>query len=516
VLQFPRLLIDYNLFIKKDTDNNYTRMRINYLKSIIFLLFISGCARVPDDDLAQVSAPVPLDRSMESALAREFFEEGGWPTERWWEMFEDPQLNDLIEIALKESPSINKALALVAKAEQEARKERAALFPTLDFEYEEQWQYFSKNGFERSFFPIPLGSPPIRATDNQIDLSLYFNYEIDFFGRNRNLFKAALGRARAERAEAKQATLILTALIVQTYIELQTKLIQREVLKDRLDQRNTLLKLITARKVHGIDATIPVLEREQSVYEAEQTVIKLDKEIALDRHMLSVLVGTGPDQDIAPCAMNAVFEKPVSIPANLSSDLLARRPDLAAQIWRVEAAAKDIGAAKADFYPRVNLMAFAQLESLSFNKLFTIGSKQGGLVPAVHLPIFTGGKLTANLKEKVAVFNQETYRYNEILLSAAQEVADQIVTLSATFDALSFQINSLETAENQLELQYSRYKYGISDFLSVLEREDNLFTQRYQLFGYERDYLLAVLKIVKALGGGYQAKQPLPFEEGVK
>jgi outer membrane protein TolC len=156
------------------------------------------------------------------------------------------------------------------------------------------------------------------------------------------------------------------------------------------------------------------------------------------------------------------------------------------------------------------------LESLSFNKLFTIGSKQGGLVPAVHLPIFTGGKLTANLKEKVAVFNQETYRYNEILLSAAQEVADQIVTLSATFDALSFQINSLETAENQLELQYSRYKYGISDFLSVLEREDNLFTQRYQLFGYERDYLLAVLKIVKALGGGYQAKQPLPFEEGVK
>jgi NodT family efflux transporter outer membrane factor (OMF) lipoprotein len=481
---------------------------LNYLKLIgLFILFLSGCAKVPDCDLAQLSEPIALDASKEMALAREFFEEGGWPTENWWEMFGDAQLNGIMELALKESPTLQKALAKVAEAEQEAKKEKAALFPRLDFEYLEQWQYFSKNGFERAFFMTPPGSPPIRATDNQIDLGLNFNYEIDFFGRNRNLFQAALGLARAERAEAIQATLMLTTLIAQTYIELQTKLGLRDVLKARLDQRTQQFDLTVLRSEAGLDSAITLLEKEQNLYEVEDALIVLDKEILLDRHMLSVLVGVGPDQDLVLQKMTMIFEQPVAIPSNLSSDLLARRPDLTAQIWRVEAAAKEIGAAKADFYPRVNLFAFAQLESLSFNKLLTIGSKQGGLVPAVHLPIFTGGKLTANLKGKVAAFNEATYRYNELLLDAAREVADKIVTITATFDALNKQVNSLEAAEEQVDWQHTRYKNGINNFIAVLERSENLLTQRYQLLGYERDYLLSVLMLVKALGGGYHAHQ---------
>ena len=454
-------------------------------------------------------APVPLDHSTEEALAREFFEVGGWPTERWWEMFEDPQLNELIELSFKESPTLYKALAKVDEVEALARVKKAALFPTLSLEYLEQWNYFSKNGFDRSFFPIPPGSPPIPATDNQIDLTLNFNYEIDFFGKNRNLYKAALNEARSQRAEAKQAILILTTLIVQTYIELQTKLIQKEILQERLDTRNQLFALSTSRTTYGLDPWIPSLEREQKVYEIEQSIIQLDKAIALDRHMLSVLIGVGPNQNIAPKSMTAIFEKPFPIPTNLSSDLLARRPDLTAQIWRVEAAAAEIGAAKADFYPRVNLLAFAGLESLSFDKLFLISSKQGSLIPAIHLPIFTGGKLTANLKSKVAAFNEETYRYNELLLNAARDVADQISTLIATFDVLNRQISSLETSEEQVELQYLRYRYGVNDFLKVLERQDDLQFQRVQLFGYERDYLLAVLMLIKALGGGYHTHPPL-------
>ncbi len=486
-------------------------MRAKQFKSIGFLLlFLSGCARVPDSDLAHLSDPIPLDQSLELALERDFFEEGGWPNDRWWEMFSDPQLNDLIARALIESPTLSRAQALVAEAEQEARKEKSALFPRLDFDYLEQWQYFSKNGFDRSFFPTPPGSPPIPATDNQIDLSLYFNYEIDFFGKNQNLFKAALGKARAERAEAAQATLMLTTHIVQTYIELQTKLSQLQILNDRKDLRTELFALTVSRGVHGIDPAIPILEKEKDIYEIEKARLTLEKEIAIDRHLLSILVGAGPDSNVAPDTMNALFEKPLPLPADLSSDLLARRPDLTAQIWRVEAAAKEIGAAQADFYPRVNLMAFAQLESLTFNKLLKIGSRQGGLVPAVHLPIFTGGKLTANLKGKVAAFNEETYRYNELLLSAAKEVADGIVTLSATHDRVGFQVDRAIATDQQFELQQSRYNRGINDLLSVLEREENALIERYHLLGLERDYLLATVKIVKALGGGYHTSQSLP------
>ena|SRR3984957_14980255 len=476
----------------------------NYFKTItLFLLILAACGKVADSDLAQLSKPVELNQSKEEALAREFFELGGWPTEHWWEMFEDPQLNAIIELALKESPTLHKALARVDEVEAEARKEKAALFPRLDLEYLEQWNYFSKNGFDRSFFPLPPGSPPISATDNQIDLTLNFNYEIDFFGKNRKKFKAALDKARAERAEAKQAILMLTTLIAQTYIELQTKLVQRNVLQDRLNERNTLFELAVLRSEHALDSAIPVLEREQKIYKIEQSLLQMDKEIALDRHMLSALVGVSPDQNIAPEPMTAIFEKPFPIPNDLAIDLLSRRPDLSAQIWRVESAAAEIGVAKAEFYPRVNLMAFAGLESLSFNKLFLISSKQGSLVPAVYLPLFTGGELTANLKSKVGAFNEETYRYNELLLSAVREVADQISKLTAAFDILGCQINTLETKEEQLELQYARYRHGLNDFLSVLEREDEMQLQKFYLFGYERDYLLSVLMLVKALGGGY-------------
>jgi NodT family efflux transporter outer membrane factor (OMF) lipoprotein len=481
-------------------------MFFNYLKTFVLFLFIlAGCAKVSESEKAQLSSPISLDHSSETALAREFFEQGGWPTERWWEMFEDPQLNEIIELALKESPTLNKALAKVAEAESLARRERAALFPRLDLEYLEQWNYFSKNGFERSYFSVPPGSPPIPATDNQIDLTLNFSYELDFFGKNRNLYKAALGQARAERAEAKQATLMLTTLIAQTYIELQIKLIQRNILHDRLEDRNTLFELGVSRSEFGLDSASPVLEREQKIYETEQSLLQLENEIALDRHTLNALVGVGPDVHIAPKPMSALFERPFVIPSDLSSDLLARRPDLTAQIWRVEAAAAEIGAAQADFYPRVNLMALAGLESLGFSKLFLWNSRQGTLSPAVHLPIFTGGKLKANLKNKVAAFNEETYRYNELLLHAAKEVADQISTLMASFDLLNCEINTLETVQEELELQFSRYQHGIATIITVLETEDQLHAYRFQLFGLERDYLLAVLQLVKALGGGYHS-----------
>lgn len=482
-------------------------MLSHHMRRIFYALLciLGGCATVPDSDLAERYGPVSLDQSITSALSEEFFEEGGWPTEQWWEMFEDPQLNAILTLALKESPTLQSAWALVAKAEQEAKKEKAALFPKLGFDYEEQWQYFSKNGFVRSFYPLPPGSSmAIPPTDNQLDLSLNFNYEIDFFGRNRNLFKAALGRAKAEYAEAKQATLILTTLVVQTYIELQTKLLQQEVLTEQLKERRGLLELIASRHTQGLDPSLPVLEKEESLYTIEKALVQLDKEIVLDRHMLSVLAGASPDTNLAPEPMRALFKGRAALPADLSSDLLARRADLTAQIWRVEAAAKEIGAAKADFYPRVNLMAFAELESLAFNKLFHIGSRQGGLVPAIHLPIFTGGKLTANLKEKVAIFNAETYRYNELLLNAAKEVADSIAILSKTVGTVDIQKKTLTSVQKQYALQLSRCQKGIDNLLPVLEREDHLFIQRYQLLGLERDYLLAILKMIKALGGGYR------------
>lgn len=485
-------------------------MRLTKIRNLfITLLLLNSCAKVSQDEMATLMPQIDLEPIAHGATAHSFFEEGGWPTEEWWEMFSDPQLNQIVQRALENSPTLQKAFAKVDEVEQEAKKERSHLFPKLGLNYDENWDYFSKNGFIRSFFPTAPGFP-IPPTVNAIDLSLNFSYEFDFFGKNRKQFQSALGSARAERAEAQMAKLVLTTHVVQTYIELQMKIAQVQLIKQRLEKRRALYTLATLRSEKGLDPQIPVLEREQSIYQIEQSLIKMEKEVILDRHMLNLLAGCGPGERLISEEMTALFSTPFPLPTELSTNLLARRPDLTAQIWRVEAAAKAIGAAKADFYPRVNLLAFAGFEGLAFNQLFQFSSKQGGLEPALYLPIFTGGKLTATLKGKVAAFNEATHRYNELLLHAAKEVADGIATLQASHEITQTQSKSVDSAASQLALQNSRYKNAVNNFIAVIEKEERLLQERYLLVGFERDYLLSTVKLIKALGGGYTAPLPSP------
>ena len=233
-----------------------------------------------------------------------------------------------------------------------------------------------------------------------------FSYELDFWGKNRNLFRAALGVAQTALAEEKQANLLAATLIAQTYIGLQAKLAQHKIIQDIVDQRTMLTQLNRTRSTKGVENTYPVLGSQSNIHQEKQALLKLEQDIAIDKHMLNSLVGLGPDDPLLEDIITVSFNKPFPIPAHLSCNLLARRPDITAQIWRVESAAKEIGAAKADFYPNVNLGAFAGLESLEFSNLFKIGSRMGGLVPAINLPIFTAGRLRANLQSKVATFNE--------------------------------------------------------------------------------------------------------------
>lgn len=475
-------------------------------KPFILLIFLASCARVPDSEVAQRYEPVSVETSMETAVAGAFVEIGGWPSEKWWEMFEDKQLSALIELALENSPTLQRARARVEETQQAAKKTRSALMPTLTGNYGENWEYFSKRGFVRSFYPTPpiLTAPP---TINQIDLSLNFNYELDFFGKNQNLFREALGAARAAQADASEAALLISTLVAQTYIDLQMKLVQKEALETKLDTRRALLDLTMERAEGGLDPAAAVLEDRQTLYRVDQALQNLEKEITLDQHMLNRLVGKGPDEKLLTQPLKALFDRKVCLPKELSLDLIARRPDLTAQLWRLESAAKAVGAAKADFYPRINLMAFGGVESLAWNNLLSWGSKQGALSPALYLPIFMGGRLRANLKEKIAIFNEQTYSYNELILRAAQEVADAVETLKTAFTVSSLQEEALQSAQDQCDLQRSCYEAGISDFLSVLLKEENALNELDAFYGSQRDYLLAVVKVIKALGGGYQSEE---------
>lgn len=479
-------------------------MRISFHFLFTAFLGLCGCASVPDHDLAQVSSSISLKNVAETALAGEDFEVGEWPSDKWWESFNDPQLNELIEIALQDSPNLKQAEAKVQFAEQMAKKQRSSLFPKLDMNYDEQWQYFSKNGFVRSFYPVTPGIN-VPATVNQIDLTLNFSYEFDFWGKNRKRFQAALGEMRTSAAEKAQAELVLTTFIAQTYFQLQANLAAMSILKDRLKERSDQYELTLSRLVWGIDPDFPVLDSEKNVYLVEQLLIAMEREIAFNQNQIKMLIGQGPDSPDLHLPLSASFDQPFALPLDLSIDLLARRPDLQAQIWKVESAAKEIGVAKADFYPNVNLSAFAGLESLAFNDFFKWSSHMGGLEPALHLPIFTGGRLRANLRSKVASYNEAVFAYNDQLLHAAKDVADQLVLLRTKFQELDIQLSTLDVAVDQYRLKQLQYEKGISNYLSVLDMEEEVLNQRLSTVNLRRDYLLAVLKVIKAFGGGYEA-----------
>ncbi|MBI3236250.1 MAG: TolC family protein, partial [Chlamydiales bacterium] len=197
--------------------------------------------------------------------------------------------------------------------------------------------------------------------------------------------------------------------------------------------------LANARYHVGLDSELSPLGLEKNLLAAAQLLAEVEKEIAFDRHMIKMLIGKGPDSPDLEDPLDADFKGAFSLPGQLSIDLLARRPDLQALIWKVESAGKEIGIAKTEFYPNINLSLFAGLESLAFGDLFKWVSRTGGVEPALHLPIFTAGRLRANLRSKVAFYNETVFSYNALLLKAVQEVADRLVQFQTKYEEFDIQ-----------------------------------------------------------------------------
>lgn len=468
------------------------------MKKLLYLcLMLASCVSVPQKDLAQLGTPLSLDSIVEEALTGEDFQEGQWPNGEWWELFGDPGLTLLVQQGLKDNPSLKKAAARVRQAEQQAKEKRASLFPEVEGIYEENWEHLSKNGLFR------FAAPTFPSVVNLVDIALSFKYEFDFWEKNGNLFKAALGRAHTKIAEQAQAQLIITTTICKAYFDIQANRKKLHILKEMGVQKQAFLELTRSRSFNGLDNTIDTLSAERDLYATQQGVLQLEGAVAVSEHLLNALIATSPE------VTTHVEERPETLssfplPGNVGIDLLARRPDLMAQIWRVEAAAHEINAAKANFYPNINLTALLGFESVSFHKLFMGQNNATSLSPAIHLPIFTAGKLKAQLAEKVALFDEAVYEYNHLLLKAAEEVADQLVLLGKVGEELRIQNMVLASMRQTYAIKFLRYTQGVANYLTVIKAEERLLSQRLTTVDLTHRQLLETVFLIKALGGGYE------------
>jgi NodT family efflux transporter outer membrane factor (OMF) lipoprotein len=345
-------------------------------------------------------------------------------------------------------------------------------------------------------------------------LTLSFTYEFDFWGKNRNLFRAALGRQKAQEAETAQVELLVTTGMAQAFFALKTNLIRKELYLKLYEVRKGIFELQALLQEKALYSLLVPLDSRENLLEAEKLLYAIDQEIATDRHLINILAGRGPDTPLEIDGCLSPLSKTLPLPENLSLDLLSRRPDLMAQIWRVEALAHEVGAAKADFFPNINLTALLGLESVLYRHLFESRSKTGSLEPAIHLPIFTAGSIRANVRAKKAAFDEAVYDYNNLILRSSQEVADLLSLAQSIFQQKQSQEEIVDDAVIRLEITLLREEKGLDDLFASYASEEEVILKNLDDISLLYSEYLAVVKLIKALGGGYQSDYlPLQAKE---
>jgi NodT family efflux transporter outer membrane factor (OMF) lipoprotein len=274
------------------------------------------------------------------------------------------------------------------------------------------------------------------------------------------------------------------------------------VLQLSLAQRDQVLGLIRQRVSAGLDTTAELYLGEGALPETRAQIEAVDEQIALTRHALAALAALPPDAADA-LAPRLAAVRPVPLPGQVPADLLGRRADVVAARWRVEAATGDVAAAKAQFYPNINLVAFAGLSTLGLDRLLDVGSRQYGVGPAIRLPIFDSGRLRANLSGRTADLDAAIASYNGSVVDAVHDVADQISSTRSLERQLREQADAVASAERAYDVATQRYRAGLATYLTVLSAETNVLAQRRLGVDIRARTLDTQMLLVRALGGGY-------------
>jgi NodT family efflux transporter outer membrane factor (OMF) lipoprotein len=420
---------------------------------------------------------------------------------QWWHQFGDAQLDALVAKALEGSPSLGAAQARLTRAQAVVEAARGAELPAVGFDASVKRELLSRNGL----FPPPYGG----SIFNQSNATFGLSWDADVFGREKHDLEAALGSARAARADADVAAQQIATQVVRTYLSLARLESQRAVAQRTYDQRKQMLSLITQRVGAGLDTVVEQKQGEGALPDTLAQIESLDEQIDLARHALAALTAQPMDATatLAPTLeqLHASPQPPV-----LGADLLARRPDIAAALARVEASKEQVASQKTRFYPDINFSAGFGLDSINLGKFLELPSKTWSFGPALHLPIFEGGQLRAQLKGKGAERDAAIQAYNQQVIDAVREAADAATSAASIGRQLALQRQALEASTASYDFSQKRYGQGLGNALIVLNAETQMLAERRLEVDLEYRALDVQAQLMKALGGGWTASLNAP------
>jgi NodT family efflux transporter outer membrane factor (OMF) lipoprotein len=487
------------------TASSTTARRLRIVLGVGCALFFGSCAWIPKGDPpAEYLEPPEMAETLAEVTSRL----QQWPEDRWWEQFGNPELNELIETALKDNPGLKHASARLRQAEALVKVEGARLLPFMEAEASLTYERISQHGVFAALNPEVGG---IRIAYGIIN-PLSFRYEFDFWGKNRAMLEAALGHAAAEEAETAEVRLRLTAGIARAYFRGQALQQQLNVVKTIVGIRRDLQKLAETRFRLGLDNDQPVKIAVAEYEAAFKRQAAVRDQLDVQRHLLARLAGKGPDEAVHLFAKPVVaIPKQIAAPDHLSIGLLIHRPDLAAALYRAHAASRMVKVAKTQFYPTIDLTGFVGFNALTLTKgtdklanfLFSGQSFSYGLAPGLRMPWFEGGRLRGELGAQRAEYDAAVELYNDTLLDAMREVADSLSAWQTTGEMMESHKRLLASLGADWRLAKVRLVSGLDDDREELHHRYPMLEQEYALRALESDQLVAAVDLIESLGGGY-------------
>lgn len=459
---------------------------------------LSGCVLVgPDYARPTVSAQLPDDFTAPDgwkvAAPRDEASRG-----EWWKNFDTDRLDELVKKARSQNQDLAAAVARVEQARAITAGARSAWFPAIDFTPSAYRQ-------RRSGTTSNSAQNLTGTTITNLSLPFVLDYEIDFWGELRRAFEAANAEFLASESTLRQLEISLESELASQYFTLRGYDSEIALYEEAIDLRGKALDLNRKRFEAGDTDEVDVSRAETELAAAEADLIGLRQSRDEVEHAIAVLVGEpASDFRISP---RPLAGKPPRVNVSPPTELLERRPDVAAAERAMIAENARIGVAKAAFFPSVRFTATAGLESGGTARLFDYASRTWGLGPEVSLPIFNAGRNKANLKRAEARYDEVVANYRQTVLEAVNEVENALTALRKLDERIAAQERTVKAAARTVELSRSRYDAGVDTYFEVVDAQRTELDAERLLVRFKSARFLAAIALVKALGGDWKASE---------
>lgn len=462
-----------------------------------FALILSGCAVGPRYQRPSVAVPNNWTVDQGAGTA------AGATSVQWWKSFNDDEFNRLIERAVNANLDLKLAATRVAEARAQAGIAKSGLLPTVNASA-------SASRNRQRVIAVSPGAPAsaklVPVEFNNFQGGFDASWELDVFGSVRRGLQAAGADARAA-AEARRDVLVtLLGEVGRSYIELRGYQLRRDIAEKNISIQQDTLHLTEARTKAGLATELDVSRARAQLETTESIIPTLQSGIENSIHHLSVLLGEEPGAlraELLPTAPVPIL--PPEVPTGMPSDLLERRPDIRETEAQVMAATARVGQAKADFFPRFLLLGTAARQASQLHDITLGMGNVFGAGPAISLPIFTGGRLRSQLHVQDARLQEAVIGYRKVILTALEETEDALVNYSQEQKRRERLEDAVKSNEEAVRLSSETYRAGLTDFLSVLDAERELYANEDLLAQSRTTQAVNLVALYKALGGGWQS-----------